>query len=61
MLLAEVERLKSELSKQADTIVSAMTAELDRRSVGGSAFATKELLTEVRELLRERRTALVVA
>ena len=61
MLLAEVERLKAELSKQADTIVSAMTAELDRRSVGGSTFETKEILTEVRELLRERRTAPSVA
>jgi hypothetical protein len=55
MLLAEVERLKTELRKQADTIVSAMTNELDRRSVGGSVFETKELLTEVKRLLQDRQ------
>ena len=57
MLLVEVERLKRELNKQAEIIVSGLKQELNDRSVGGMAFEAKELLSEIKDLLKNSQNS----
>ena len=57
MILVELETVKNELNEQTTTIIANLKEELDRRSVGGTDYETKQLLNELKGMLQQNRLA----